>query len=156
MKYGIILLLLTLTFFAQAQEDIITMTTPSGAKVAFEKFIKKEKFGQDNLLKYEGMKDPILRSSLTKKVNQIGKEFMEVSSEEVPSDFKYQKKIMFGLSSFNDIKDKLKKEDRARVCHYIIELMDIIDLKSSKGQLNMFTYGFDPSTLKIDKPATQE
>jgi len=156
MKYCITVLLLTLTLFGQAQDEIINMTTPPDAEVAFNKFIKKEKFDQDTLLKYEGIKNPLLRGKLTNKVNQIGKAFLEVSSEEVPSDYKYQKKIMFGLSSFNEIKTQLKKEDRARVCHYIIELMDIIDLKSSKGQLNMFTYGFDPSTIKIDEKATKK
>ena len=151
--------LITLIFiFSSTQilaQDVIEMTTPVGAKEAFQKFLKKEKFGQDNKLKYEGIRNPILRASVTKKVNKIGQDFMQVASEEIPTDFKYQKKIIFGLADFKDIKDKLKKEDRARVAHYITELMDIIDLKSSKGQLNMFVYGFDPSTIKIDEEKTK-
>ena len=143
------LIFINLNLYGQNAVKTIKMTTPIGAKGSFEGFIKKNKFGIDNKLSYKGIRNGILRSSLTKKVNLIAKDFMAVSSEEIPTDIKYQKKIMYGLDRFNDVKKDLSKEDRARVCHYIIELMDIVDLKSSRGLLNMFTYGFDPSTMKL-------
>ncbi|NOU62328.1 DUF4844 domain-containing protein, partial [Marinifilum caeruleilacunae] len=36
-------------------------------------------------------------------------------------------------------------EDRERICCYFEELMDIVGLESSDGQLNDFMYGFNPS-----------
>jgi hypothetical protein len=42
----------------------------------------------------------------------------------------------------------LDTEDKERVCTYFEELMDIVELDSSNGQLNEFLYGFDPNQLK--------
>ncbi len=153
LKSALAIIILCVSLGLQAQDTLKTtvMTTPIGAKAAFETFIKKDKFGVDHKLKYKGVSNDILRSSLSKKVNLVAKDFMAVSSEELPTDIKYQKKIMYGLDRFKDFKKDLSKDDRARICHYIIELMDIIDLKSSRGLLNMFTYGFDPSTIKFEK-----
>ena len=39
---------------------------------------------------------------------------------------------------------ELDTENRERVCSYFEELMDIVGLKSSNGQLNKFMYGFEP------------
>ncbi len=154
-KYFLSLFLMVSSVQLMAQE-VIEMTTPLGAKEAFESFLKKDKFGPDDFggikkMKYNGIKNENLRSALTEKVNKIGEDFQQVSSEEIPTDRKYQRKIMFGLSTFNNIKSQLSQRDRQRVCQYIIELMDIIDLKSSAGQLMMFAYGFDPSTIKTDQ-----
>ena len=41
----------------------------------------------------------------------------------------------------------LDTEDRERVCSYFEELMNIVKLESSEGQLNKFMYGFDPSEM---------
>lgn len=146
----IVLVFMSLSSAAQDTIQPIKMVTPVGAKEKFNQFIKKDKFGIDNKLTYKGIRNGVLRSSLSKKVNLLAKDFIQVSSEEVPTDLSYQQKIMYGLERFKENKKELLKEDRARICHYIIELMDIIDLKSSRGLLNMFTYGFDPSTLDLD------
>jgi hypothetical protein len=53
--------------------------------------------------------------------------------------------IKTGLSRFSDVYLDLDTEDRERVCVYFEELMDIVGLESSNGQLNMFMYGFDPT-----------
>jgi len=134
-----------------AQDSIrpIEMTTPQGASRAIDKFIAKEKFGADTRLTYEGIKDLKLRKKLSDKMNKMAKDFKRVSTYENPTDVDYQKQIMMGLGRYNEVKKYLTKVDRARVCHYIIELMDIVQLQSSKGQLNLFTYGFDPNTMKV-------
>jgi hypothetical protein len=38
-------------------------------------------------------------------------------------------------------------EDRERILLYFQEIMDIVELQSSNGQLNDFYYGFDPNTV---------
>lgn len=35
-------------------------------------------------------------------------------------------------------------QDKERLSSYIEELMDIVELESSDGQLNNFMFGFDP------------
>jgi hypothetical protein len=50
-----------------------------------------------------------------------------------------------GLNKFKDIYLEMDAEDQERVCIYFEELMDIVGLESSAGQLNMFRYGFDPT-----------
>ena len=45
---------------------------------------------------------------------------------------------------------ELDTEDREKICNYIEELMDIVHLESSNGQLNKFMYGFDPKSKMID------
>ena len=61
------------------------------------------------------------------------------------------KKIGIGLSRFADIYLELNTEDRERVCSYFEELMDIVGLESSNGQLNKFMYEFDPNELIKEK-----
>lgn len=145
-----IFLVTIFTFFSMyaIAQDALKMTTPMNAQKAFEAFITKEKFMPCTNPKYIGIKKDKLRWTLTEKVDLIGKGFKKVAALEQPTDVKYNIEIMNGLSSFNKIKAEMTKGDRIRVCQYITELMDIIELPSSKGQLNMFAYGFDPSTLK--------
>lgn len=134
----------------EAQDDLI-LQTPIGANKAFEAFIKKEKFLERESPKYKGIQDDKLRWEVTEKVDQIGEEFKKVASYEQPTDRNYNVVIMEGLSSFNSIKSKLTKNDRVVICMYITELMDIVKLPSSKGQLNLFAYGFDKATMKAKK-----
>lgn len=132
-------------------QKILYMTTSPEAAEAFDEFIKKEKFLPTDSPKYAGILKDELRWAVTEKVDLIGKGFKKVSSLEQPTDIKYNIEIMNGLGRFNGIKSQLTKADRIRICQYIIELMDIVALPSSRGQLNMFAYGFDPSTLKAKK-----
>ena len=60
---------------------------------------------------------------------------------------KNQEKIKIGLSRFAEVYMELDTEDRERVCTYFEELMDIVGLESSSGQLNKFMYGFDPNEM---------
>ncbi|WP_242009217.1 DUF4844 domain-containing protein [Robertkochia solimangrovi] len=70
-------------------------------------------------------------------------DYKNIAESENPTDKKYQEKIKIGLSRFADIYMELDTEDRERVCTYFKELMDIVGLESSNGQLNKFMYGFD-------------
>ena len=48
-----------------------------------------------------------------------------------------------GLSKFTDVYFELDTEDRERVCTYFEELMDIVGLESSNGQLNKFMFALN-------------
>ena len=121
------------------------MKTPVNANEKFAEFIEKKKFVEENL--YPGIADEKIRPVFTEKINQVAKDFKTVSELEKPTGKKYQEKIGIGLSRFADVYMKLDTEDRERVCTYIEELMDIVELESSNGQLNSFMYGFDPNKL---------
>ena len=81
------------------------------------------------------------------KINMAASDFKDVANSKNPTDNKYQAKIGIGLKRFSDIYLNLDTEDRERVCSYFEELMDIVGLQNSDGQLNDFMYGFDPTQL---------
>lgn len=121
------------------------MKTPENATEKFMEFIAKKKFVEEN--QYPGIAEEKMRSVFTKKVNQVASDFKTVAESDKPTDKKYQEKIGIGLSRFADIYMKLDTEDRERICSYLEELMDIVELESSDGQLNEFMYDFDPNEL---------
>ncbi|HWJ26916.1 MAG TPA: DUF4844 domain-containing protein [Flavisolibacter sp.] len=109
----------------------------------FDEFIQKEKFVQDRSILYPGISDPVLKPILTQKVNQAAEDFKEVAIKEHPTKQQYLEVMKVGLSRFST-NLPFDTEDRERVCHYFEELMHMVGLESSEGQLNMFLYGFDP------------
>ena len=113
---------------------------------AFEKFIRKKKFIKDDLINYPGLEHPELRRVLTEKINMIAEEFRKIHSSDKPLIKNYLYQIAKGLKSFNNF--HLDTEDKERLCLYIEELMDIVDLESSDGLLNTFVYGFDPNGIQ--------
>ena len=121
------------------------MKTPENVNEKFADFIAKKKFLAEN--HYPGIADEKMRPVFTEKINQIASDFKTVAESEKPTDKKYQEKIGIGLSRFAKIYLELDTEDREKVCTYIEELMDIIELESSNGQLNKFMYGFDPNEI---------
>ena len=125
------------------------MKTPENANEKFAEFIIKKKFVEENF--YPGIADEKMRPVFTEKINQIASDFKTVAESEKPTNKKYQEKIGIGLSRFAKIYLELDTEDRERVCTYIEELMDIVELESSNGQLNKFMYGFDPNELIKEK-----
>ncbi|WP_240919386.1 DUF4844 domain-containing protein [Nonlabens sp. SY33080] len=121
------------------------MKTPINANEKFAEFIAKEKFLAEK--QYPGIADEKMRPIFTEKINQVASEFKTLAESDNPTDEKYQEKIRIGLSRFSDVYMELDTEDRERVCTYIEELMDIVELESSNGLLNKFLYGFDPNEL---------
>lgn len=117
------------------------MKTPENANEKFARFIAKKKFVEENY--YPGIADEKMRPIFTEKINTVASDFKSVAESKNPTDKKYQEKIKIGLSSFADVYLELDTEDRERVCTYFEELMNIIGLESSNGQLNKFMYGFD-------------
>ena len=113
----------------------------------FKVFKSKEKFIEDTVFFYPGISNPLLRPTLTAKINQAADDFIKLAQSGGATDKDYQDKIEIGLQRFSDIYIKLDTEDRERVCHYFEQLMDIVGLESSGGHLNDFIYGFD-STAK--------
>lgn len=137
-QFKILLLLFTL---AACGQNAIEMKIPVNAKDKFAAFIAKNKFIEENY--YPGIAEEKMRPIFTEKINQVAKDFKIVAESEKPTDIKYQEKIKIGLSRFADVYMELDTEDRERVCSYFEELMDIVGLESSDGQLNKFMYGFD-------------
>ena len=129
-------------------QNATEMKTPENANEKFAEFITKKKFVEENF--YPGIADEKMRPVFTEKINQIASDFKTVAESKKPTDKNYQEKIGIGLSRFADIYLELDTEDRERVCTYIEELMDIVELESSNGQLNKFMYGFDIEPL-LDK-----
>ena len=114
----------------------------------FKEFKNKEKFVQDTVFFYTGIADPLLKPSLTEKINQAADDFMKLAESGSASDKDYQDKIEIGLQRFADIYINLDTEDRERICHYFEQLMDIVGLESSGGHLSKFMYGFDLTEKK--------
>ena len=138
----ILVLFLTLSACGQNATE---MKTPENANEKFAEFIAKKKFVEENY--YPGIADEKMRPTFTEKINKVASDFKSVAESENPTDKKYQEKIGIGLSRFADVYLELDTEDRERVCTYIEELMDIVGLESSNGQLNKFMYGFDPNEM---------
>jgi hypothetical protein len=138
----ILVLFLTLSACGQNTTE---MKTPENANEKFAEFLAKKKFVEENF--YPGIADEKMRPVFTEKINQIGTDFKTVAESKKPTDKKYQEKIGIGLSRFAKIYMELDTEDREKVCSYIEELMDIVELESSNGQLNMFMYSFDPNEM---------
>jgi hypothetical protein len=129
--------------FSACGQNVTEMKTPKNASEKFTEFITKKKFVSEN--HYPGIADEKLRLIFTEKINQVASDFKTVAESDEPTDKKYQEKIGIGLSRFADVYLELDTEDREKVCSYIEELMDIVELESSNGQLNKFMYGFDPN-----------
>jgi hypothetical protein len=119
--------------------------TPNDAMDKFEKFKNKEKFVEDAKLHYSGIGDEKLKPILTEKINLVAEYFEKVAQSKEATDKDYQSAIKKGLQSFSEIYLELDTENRERICGYFEELMDIVGLESSDGQLNNFMYGFDPT-----------
>ena len=138
----IFLFFLTLSACGQNATE---MKTPKNTEDKFAEFIAKKKFIEEN--NYPGIADEKMRPIFTEKINQVANDFKIVSESEKPTDLKYQEKIKIGLLRFSDVYMDLDTEDRERVCSYFEELMNIVKLESSEGQLNKFMYGFDPNEM---------
>ena len=138
----ILIFLFTLSACGQNESDIKKL---ENMKDNFAEFIAKKKFYEENF--YPGIADEKLRPILTEKINQVAYDFQIVAESDNPTDKKYLEKIKIGLSRFSDIYLDLDTEDKERVCSYFEELMDIVGLESSNGQLNDFMYGFDPNEV---------
>lgn len=117
--------------------------TPIDAMNKFEEFKSKEKFEEDHAILYPGIGDPKLKPILTDKINLASDDFKEIAQSNHATDEDYQNAIKTGLQRFYAIYLNLDTEKRERICGYFEELMDIVGLESSNGQLNDFMYDFD-------------
>ena len=145
MTKSIQILIIFLTFSVYGQ-NATEIKAPENANENFVEFIAKKKFVEENF--YPGIADEKKRPIFTEKINQTAADFKTVAESEKPTDKKYHEKIKIGLNRFADVYMEMDTEDRERVCGYIEELMDIVELESSNGQLNKFMYGFDPNEIK--------
>ncbi|XLS27639.1 DUF4844 domain-containing protein [Flavobacteriaceae bacterium M23B6Z8] len=133
------------------------MKTPENANKQFAEFIAKKKFvAQPYPNYYPGIADEKMRPILTEKINQVASDFKTIAESENPTDEDYQEQIGIGLSRFRENYLELDTEDREMVCSYIEQLMDIVGLESSNGQLNKFMYGFDPMEMVKEERWTDE
>lgn len=139
-----ILLSLLFLFFSCGQAQI---SIPKDMKEKFTAFKKKKKFLENKDLHYPGIGDKKWMPIYTDKINLAAQDFEDVAQSGNASDAEYQKAIKKGLQRFTDIYLEIDSEDKERICTYFEELMDIVGLESSNGQLNIFLYGFDPSKI---------
>jgi len=147
MKKTIQIFIIYLTLAACGQ-NANEMKTPENASEKFIAFIAMKKFMEQPYPNfYPGIADEKMRPVLTEKINRAALDFKTVAESEKPTDKRYLEKIEIGLSRFADVYKDLDAEDRERVCSYFEELMDIVGLESSNGQINKFMYGFDPEEL---------
>jgi hypothetical protein len=135
---GLTILILTACGQGKIQNPIHTIDK-------FEEFKAKEKFVEDTTIFYPGVANPAMRPILTAKINLAADDFKALAETGKATDKDYQEKIKIGLQRFYDVYIDLDTEDRGRICYYFEELMDIVGLESSNGQLNKFVYGFDPT-----------
>ena len=123
----------------------MSKTGQSNTVNQLEAFKKKPKFLKDTASLYPGISVPTLRPVFEAKMNLAADDFREIAISNAPSDELYQAKIGVALQRFEDVYLQTDTEDRERICLYFEELMDIVGLESSDGQLNEFMYGFDPT-----------
>ncbi len=142
MKLKLFLISVTLSFLSCGQTK---MKTSIDSMPKFENFKNKEKFLPDNTVFYPGIGDEKLKPILTEKINLAADDFKKVAESSNPTDEDYQNAIKTGLNRFSEIYLELDTENRERICTYFEELMDIVGLESSDGQLNDFMYDFDPN-----------
>lgn len=142
MKLKLFLITVMFSFLACGQGK---MKTPINAMNQFQNFKNKEKFLPDNTIFYPGIGDEKLKPILTEKINLATDDFIKVAESKNSTDKDYQNAIKTGLNRFSEIYLKLDTENRERICAYFEELMDIVGLESSNGQLNDFMYNFDPN-----------
>ncbi|WP_281631727.1 DUF4844 domain-containing protein [Flavobacterium luteolum] len=134
-----ILIGMTLVLFIACGQGQIK--TPEKAMAKFEEFKRKEKFIPDEQLFYPGIGDPTQKPILTEKINLVADDFEKLAKTGNATDKDYQNAIKIGLERFTGI--YIDSENQERICYYFEELMDIVGLESSDGQLNNFRYGFD-------------
>jgi hypothetical protein len=142
MKLKLFLISVILSFLSCGQTK---MKTSTDAMDKFENFKNKEKFLPDNTIFYPGIGDEKLKPVLTEKINLAADDFKKIAESNNPTDENYQNAIKTGLNRFSEINLELDTENRERICTYFEELMDIVGLESSDGQLNDFMYDFDPN-----------
>ncbi|KUJ61850.1 hypothetical protein AR687_09805 [Flavobacteriaceae bacterium CRH] len=138
---GKLFLILILYLFASCGQGQIE--TPPEAMNKFEAFKSKEKFIADDTFFYPGIGDEKLKPILTEKINLAAEDFEKAAKSKNATAQDYQNVIKKGLQRFSSIYIEIDTEDRERICSYFEELMDIVGLESSDGQLNDFMYDFD-------------
>ncbi|MDC8003065.1 DUF4844 domain-containing protein [Aureisphaera galaxeae] len=117
------------------------METPENADQLFEEFLSKDKFLVESA--YPGISEESLRPILSQKINEVAKDFQKIANSETPTEEQYQEAIKIGLERFPELELGFDSEDRERICLYFKEVMDIVGLQSSQGQINRFYYGFN-------------
>ena len=90
---------------------------------------------------YPGIADKHLLPAYAKNISTIASDFLQTSQQEGASGSDFLVDIIRGLKRFEKLKPDT--EDRERICLNIEELMDIIAMNSSDGELNKFVYGID-------------
>ncbi len=138
MKHIIYILTIPILFTACGQGST---KISENTMMKFEEFKHKEKFIADKQLFYPGIGDETQKPILTEKINLAADDFEKLAKTGNATDKDYQNAIKIGLNRFTGI--YIDSENQDRICYYFEELMDIVGLESSDGQLNNFRYGFD-------------
>lgn len=89
---------------------------------------------------YPGAPTEAIQNELTRKLNLLATDFEKVIKTGSPSPAAYQEKIRVGLARFGDPHTSPDTEERERIAFYVEDLMTIVHLESSQGQLELFVY----------------
>ena len=99
---------------------------------------QEQKFVQEAGMLYPGLQDTTLRPVMSEKINLAADDFLQLVARGNATDADYQAAVAKGLERFSSSYPTLDRKDRERVCNYFKEMMDIVDLKTSGGQLDRF------------------
>lgn len=110
------------------------------------KFTKKNKFEKDKLIFYPGLSVVEQKLNINELINLIAVDFETILQEGSKKE-RFQQAIKIGLDKITLSGFNVDSEDADRVCLYIEELMDIVELEESGGHLNIWRYGFDPNSF---------
>ncbi|MDO7849422.1 DUF4844 domain-containing protein [Hymenobacter sp. M29] len=112
------------------------MHVPATAVSQLQAFKTQAKFDADSM--YTGAWPAEIRPVLNAVLNQSADAFIRITAAQ-PTQEQYLQALAAGLAQIDA--DELDTEDRERVATKYQELMDIVGLPSSEGQLNKFVYG---------------
>lgn len=138
-------LIIVFLVFSACQKPNTNKEHDKSLNSKFKTFIEKKKFEEERF--YPGIANKEMRPILSSKINQAAIDFQNVANSNNADDDEFQEQIKTGLLRFKEIYLDLDTEDRERVCSYFEELMDIVGLESSNGQLNKFMYDYDLNSL---------
>jgi hypothetical protein len=105
-----------------------------------EVFKSMKKFLEDTESFYPGAVSEDIRTELETKINSL--------LFSIINNVKSNPKKSYILNEFKNLLihcNEYDTEDREQICVYLEKIMDILNIQSSDGLLNIFMYGFDPS-----------
>ena len=114
-------------------------------RLALRAFIGKRKFLAEPL--YPGATNEATREKCQAVIDALAERLIPLA--DAPVDQRtFAKELTQTMLDFGSA----DSEERERAASYVEEVMDILEIESSGGLLNMWAYGFDPAELLAKSP----